>query len=282
MIATELAVKLTVGEAARLDVHATNNVEAYDHWLRGVKAYRQFKKESNAQAGELFEKAIELDPQYARAIGWLGWVRLNESRFWWIEDREGSLKQAEELAQQAIAIDENSTIGHNLLSRLYSHKGLHDEAIAEGQRTIAIEPSQASAYSSLAYTMFLAGRPEDGHDSIRMALRLSPYAPLWFINIETNINYLTGQYEAAVASGRKFLDRSQQGVLARDTRLFVIASYVELGRESEARIQAKKHLKLRPNFSIKDESEWRKDFVYKDKSWIDRYIETLRIAGLPE
>lgn len=281
-VATELAVKLTVGDTARLDVQATDNVEAYDHWLRGVEAYRQFKKESNIQAGEWFEKAIELDPQYARAIGWLGWVRLNESRFWWVEDREASLQQAEELARQAISIDENSTIGHNLLSRLYSHKGLHEEAIAEGRRTIAIEPSHASAYASLAYTMFLAGKPEEGQDPIKTALRLSPYAPLWFINIETNINYLTARYEEAVTSSRKFLARSQEGVLARDTWRLLISSYFELGRESEARAEAKKYLELDHNFSVKEEAEWRKGFVYKNKSWIDHYIETLRKSGLPE
>jgi len=230
----------------------------------------------------LFEKAIEFDPQYARAIGWLGWVRLNESRFWWVEDRDQSFEQAEELARRAVAIDENSPGAHSLLARIYSHKGLHEEAIAEGQRTVAIEPSSAPDYSSLAWTMVLAGRPEDGLVLINKALRLSPYPPTWFLNVETNINYLTGRYEAAITSGRKLLDRTLEGGQARDTWKLLIASYVELGREAEARAGAEKFLENYPDFSVKEEAEWRKDYVYKDKLWIDRFIETLRTAGLPE
>ena len=103
-VTIELAVKLTAGEVARSDVQATENVEAYDHWLRGVEAYRLFTKETNVQAGELFDIAIELDPQYARAIAYLGWVHLNESRFSWVEDRDRSFEKAEELARRALAI----------------------------------------------------------------------------------------------------------------------------------------------------------------------------------
>jgi len=281
-VAIELSVKLTVGEVARSDFQATDNVEAYEYWLRGVEAYRHFRKETNIQAGELFEKAIELDPQYARAIGFLGWVRLNESRFWWVEDRDKSFEQAEELARRAVAIDENATAAHSLLARIYSHKGLHEEAIAEGQRTVAIQPGSAPDNSSLAWTMVLAGKPEDGLVLIKKALRLSPYPPNWFRNVETNINYLTGRYEAAITSGRKHLDRTLEGGQASDTWSLLIASYVELGREAEARAEVEKFLENYPDYSVKEEAEWRKDYAYKDKSWIDRFIETLRTAGLPE
>ncbi len=281
-VAIELAVKLTVGEAARSEFQATDNVEAYDHWLRGVEAYGHFKKETNIQAGEFFEKAIELDPQYAQAIGFLGWVRLNESRFWWVEDRDRSFRQAEELARRAIATDKNSTVGHNLLSRIYSLQRQYEQAIAEGQRTVALEPSNSPAYASLAWTMVLAGRPEDGVALMRKALRLSPYPPIWYRNVETNINYLTGRYEAAIASGRKLLDRTLEGGQARGAWKMLIASYVELKREAEARAEAELYLEHNPDFSVKEEAEWRKDYAYKDKSWINRFIEALRTAGLPE
>jgi adenylate cyclase len=281
-VTIELAVKLTVGEVARSDVQATDNVEAYDHWLRGVEAYRLFEKETNVQAGDLFDIAIELDPQYARAIAYLGWVRLNESRFWWVEDRDRSFEQAEELARRAIAIDEDSSVGHNLLSRIYSLQRQYEQAIAEGERTVAIEPSSASAYASLAWTMALAGRPKDGLVLIRKALRLSPYPPVWYLNVDGGINYLTGRYEESIASGRKLLERTQEGLQARDAWKRLIASYVELGREAEARAEAEIYLEHDPFFSVKEHAEWLGEFVYKDRSWQDRYIEALRKAGLPE
>ncbi len=281
-VATELAVKLTVGEVARTDFQATDNVEAYELWLRGVETYRLFRKETNARAGELFEKAIELDPQYARAIGYLGWVRLNESRFWWVEDRDRSFRQAEELARRAIAVDADSIVGHNLLSRIYSLQRQYEQAIAQGERVVAIEPSSASGYASLAWTMVLAGRPEEGLVPIRKALRLSPYPPVWYLGVETDINYLTGQYEAAIASGRKVLDRTQVGVQARKAWKMLIASNVELGREAAARAEAEKYLEKDPDFSVQGFAEWARESGYMDQRSQDRYLEALRTAGLPE
>ena len=55
----------------------TDNLEAYDTFLRGVDYFYRYTKESNAQARPLFEKAIELDPQYAEAYAWLGWTYLD-------------------------------------------------------------------------------------------------------------------------------------------------------------------------------------------------------------
>jgi adenylate cyclase len=278
----ELAVKLTVGEVARSDVQATDNVEAYDHWLRGVKSYRLFTKETNFQAGELFDTAIELDPEYARAIAYLGWVRLNESRFSWVEDRDRSFEQAEGLARRAIAIDEGSSVGHNLLSRIYSLQRQYEHAISEGERAVAIEPSSANAYASLAWTMALAGRSKNGLVLIRKALRLSPYPPVWYLNVDTGINYLTGRHEEAIASGSKLLERTKLGLQAHNAWKWLIASYVELGREAEARAEAEKYLEYDPFFSVKEHAEWIGGFVYEDQSWQDRYIEALRKAGLPE
>ncbi len=152
----------------------------------------------------------------------------------------------------------------------------------KGERTVVIEPSSASAYASLAWTMALAGRPKDGLVPIRKALRLSPYPPVWYLNVDGGINYLTGRYEAAIASGRKLLDRTQEGLQARDAWKRLIASYVELGREAQARAEAEKYLEHDPSFSVKGHAEWLGGFVYKDQSWQDRYIEALRKAGLPE
>ena len=52
----------------------TDNPEAYDAFLRGLEYFFRFTKETNAQARQMFEKAIALDPQYAEAYAWLGWT----------------------------------------------------------------------------------------------------------------------------------------------------------------------------------------------------------------
>src|SRR5882672_1873372 len=75
-IVTALRVKLTPEEQERFQRAPTNNLEAYDYYLRGLESFLRAlyerKKEANAQARQMFEKAIELDPKYAGAYAGLG------------------------------------------------------------------------------------------------------------------------------------------------------------------------------------------------------------------
>ena len=71
-IVTTLKLQLTLQEQGYIVRKHTDNLEAYDAFLRGVEYYFRLTKETNAQARQLFEKAIALDPQYAEAYAWLG------------------------------------------------------------------------------------------------------------------------------------------------------------------------------------------------------------------
>jgi adenylate cyclase len=64
-------VKLTPEEQARFKTAPTNNLEAYDYYLRGWQLAWRTTKETNAQARQMFEKALELDPHYAAAYAGL-------------------------------------------------------------------------------------------------------------------------------------------------------------------------------------------------------------------
>jgi adenylate cyclase len=83
-IVTALKVKLTLEENERFQRVPTNNLEAYDFYLRGLesrlRASYEGKKEANAQARQMFEKAIELDPKYAGAYASLGQTYFLERR----------------------------------------------------------------------------------------------------------------------------------------------------------------------------------------------------------
>ncbi len=70
--------------------------------------------------------------------------------------------------------------------------------------------------------------------------------------------------------------------MARATWRRLIASYVALGREAEARAEAEKYLEHDPDYSVQANAGWLAGIGYKDLSWQDRFIEALRTAGLPE
>ena len=71
-IVTTLRLQLTLQEQGWVVRKHTNNLEAYDAFLRGVEDFWRFTKEANTQARQLFEKALALDPQYAEVYAWLG------------------------------------------------------------------------------------------------------------------------------------------------------------------------------------------------------------------
>ena len=77
----------------------TDNLEAYDTFLRGAEYFYRFTKEGNAQARPLFEKTIELDPQYAEAYAWLGWTYLIAWILQWSPDPQ-NLQRAFELGKR--------------------------------------------------------------------------------------------------------------------------------------------------------------------------------------
>ncbi len=285
-VAVELAVKLTAGDVARIYSEATNSLEAYDYFLLARHLYDRRHKKNHEQARMLLEKAVALDPKFVRAIALLGWVyeaRRYQSN--WGYDPVRSLKRAEELAHRALAIDRNTPAAHSLLGKLFAYKGQYDQSIVEGKRAISIEPNNPSHRVVFTWLMLFAGQVADASRHMAYAICLSPYATDGMLTTEAQTYYMAGQYEAAIKAARR--------LIARDTtRNFIswrrmIASYMALGREAEARAVARKHNEAyfkwrgRP-YSLDSRLRSLRNRPWKDTSWIDVYADRLRKAGIPD
>ena len=105
-IVTTLKLQLPFWEGGYQMRRHTDNLEAYDFYLRGlesiVRAVLETKKEANGQARQMFERALELDPTYAEAYAGLGGTYFNEWFFQWNLNRAQTLERALELLQRAI------------------------------------------------------------------------------------------------------------------------------------------------------------------------------------
>jgi TolB-like protein/Tfp pilus assembly protein PilF len=206
-IVTTLKLQLTLEEQGYLVRKHTDNLEAYDFFLRGQEHFLRLTKEANAQARQMYEKAIVLDPQYAEAYSSLVWTYLLEWDWRWNTDPQ-TLEHALARAQQAVALDDSLPGSHSSLSYVYELKQQYDQALAEAERAIALDPNNADSYALQAQALTFAGRPEDAVRAVEQAMRLNPHYPpnyLW----ELGFAYRScGQYTKAIASLKEVINRN--------------------------------------------------------------------------
>ncbi len=205
-IVTTLKLQLALQEQGYIVRKHTDSLEAYDALLRGWESSVRATKEANAQARQMYEKAIALDSQYAEAYAWLGGTYYQEWIWRWSADPQ-TLERALALAQQVVALDDSLPGAHSLLSIVYTQKQQYDQAIAEGGRAIALDPNNADSYAWQAEALNWAGRPEEALQMVEQAMRLNPrYPPLYLV--ESGWTYrMTGRYAEAIATLKELISR---------------------------------------------------------------------------
>src|SRR5262249_23441440 len=214
-IVTTLGLQLTLEEHGVIVRKHTHNLEAYDSFLRGVEYFYRFTPEANAQARQMFEEALALDPQYAEACARLGWTYYMEWAWRWSADSQ-TLERALTLAHQAVALDDSLPAAHSLLSFVYGQKQEPDQALAAGERALALDPNDGDLYAGQAEVLSTAGRPADALRMVAQALRLNPRYPPWYL-IEAGWAYqLTGQYAEAIAAMKELLSRNPNFMTAHN------------------------------------------------------------------
>jgi len=202
-----LKLQLTLREQGYIVRKHTDNLEAYDAFLRGREYYERLTKEAHAQARQMFEKATELDPQYVEAYAWLGWTYLIEWLWRWSADPQ-TLEHALTLAQQALALDDSLPFAHTVLSFVYAQKQQYDQAVAEGERAIALDPNNADSYSAQANVLNAAGRPQEALQLVERAMRLNPHYPAVYL-FNLGVAYrATGRYTEAIAALKEAITRN--------------------------------------------------------------------------
>jgi adenylate cyclase len=277
-----LKVKLTPEEQERLKSFPTDNLEAYDYFLRGLeagnRAFLESRKEASEHARQMFEKAIELDPRYAAAYVGLGLASYFDFFFRWVQEPAQSLGRALELTQRAVALDDSLPGAHRMLGLVYLHQRQHEQAIKEIERAIALNPSNALNYSTLGITLGFAGQLDEGVKALEQALRLDPRNPTLYLIQLGHAYRSAGQCEKAIVPIKQALSLNPAIIPAR---VNLAVCYVELGREEEARAEAAEVLRRNPSFSV--EAAWRKEnqpFKADPTPILERLYAAARKAGL--
>ena len=179
-------------------------------------------------------------------------------------------------------MDESNSDVHALLGLAYLLQKEPEKAIAEGEKAIALGPTNAQAHVLLAVTMNDVGRFDEAIRLVEKAMRLHPYYPAYYLSWLGGGYRMTGRYEDALTVYKQLLDRSQKGEFpAVDAHLYLVELYTEMGREDEARAHAAEIFKIEPGFSLKRIRSIN-TFDYQDPALLERRLKVLRKAGLSD
>ena len=273
-IATALVVKFKEEEVGRAVRQSTNNVEAYDYAARGWEYYSRFTQVDNAQARQLFEKAVALDPQFTVAhIGLGRTYSLDWIASWDLSP--GVLEKALSIARHVLVLDDSLPAAHAFLADGYLLQKQHEQAMAAAQQTIILDPSFAYGYVSLATILNCVGRPEEAISLlVEKALPLDPGGAAYNSTILGHSYFLLRRYAEAERMVKRTLIRNPDYVFAHS---LLAAVYAETGRQTEAEAELATVLRLSPQSSL---AMTRDRMPYKEAADGERMLEALRKAGL--
>jgi TolB-like protein len=283
-IVAALAVKLTASQQEQIARKYTDNVAAYDAFLRGREHYWRYTPDDFAEAVRYFEKAVELDPNYGRAYAALAMTYFESAWNIWSESSLGvSWYEARNRAERYLqkAMNNPTSLVHQVASKMHSYFREHEEAIAKAQRAIALDPNDANSYLAMAYALIYAGRPKEALDFVVKAMRLDPHYPAYYLVVLGLAQFSMEQFEEATNSFERALKRNPENSWPL---LLLAAAYGHLGRKQVATAAIEKFKKINPNpdLSVETIIDWPISKRYKDPADKDRFLEGLRKAGLPE
>jgi len=233
-IVTALAVKLSAAEQKVMADKGTDNIVAYDTFLKGMSHLRKFTPKDLVKAIEYFEGAIELDPNYSEAYANLAYTymsALNIGKKFWDESGK-NFPTARLLARKYVkkAMKRPTSRGYQVMALLELYKRHFEEAVDNAELAVSISPNDADALYTLGRIMVYVGKPEEGLKYYKRSIMLDP---LHKSTDGIGFAYLVmGDYEQAVKYGEKYIKDYPENY---GYRFLLAAAYSFLGNDIKAK-----------------------------------------------
>jgi adenylate cyclase len=250
-IVQALSVNLTAVEQKLQTRNETKKPKAHDAFLQGWAYFKLGTRENLAKAAQLFESAIQLDPDYARAHALLATIYWDALKNDWTFELGLLSFEAESKADEHLmkALKSPGPIVHALQSRILAASQRYGEAVREAQKAVALDTNDATAYAGLAHALILADRAEEGAKAIRRAMRLDPHHPPGYLIILGATQFGVQQYKAAAKTFERAVRLNPDNELPL---IYLAASFGHLGliKQADAAIQAANDLRHSQNLGF--------------------------------
>jgi adenylate cyclase len=250
----------------------TENLEAYDHFLRGMTHYKKFSKDDNLAARGEFQTAVAIDPRYAKATARIAWTYLQEHWNGWSADPTASLDRAKSTALHAVEIGPREPDAHEVLGAVRLFLRQHDLAISSLRKAVQLNPNGADLLMHLGWAMTYTDQVEEASQWMEEAIVRNPYYPGYYLWDIAWGHFVAHRYEEAADTLERRDNKSSF------TYLMLAVNYKKLGRDKEALESMKIFRELEPDYSVDVAAAVE---PFKDGRDLRHFLDALRDVGLP-
>jgi TolB-like protein/class 3 adenylate cyclase len=274
-----IAPRLEQAEIERTKRKPTQNLDAYDYFLRGVSAFHQFSRDANAEALELFSRAIEHDPGYAAAFGMAARCYLQRKGFGWVGDARTEILETKRLAQKAAELGRDDAVA--LCAAGFSMVvvvGDLENGAALVDRALTLNPNLGWGWHVSALAKAWLGHPEIALEHAARAMRLSPQDPqMSGMHVAAAFaHFVAGHFEEALAEAEAAVRGQFNFFMAA---CVAAASAGMAGKEAQADAAMARVRELNSGLRL---SNLRELIPFRRQEDFNQWAEGLRKAGLPD
>ena len=252
------------------------SLDAYDRTLQAWAHFKRFSKEDNAEARRLADAAIALAADYARAHAILAWTHLMDFSSRWVDDPDEALGLSYEAARKAVSLDDHNAYAYLVLGACETWLGRHDQAIANMRRAIELNPNDADAHAHFANHLVFAGRADEAVGELEKAMRVNPHYPASYLQFLGRAYFTQRRFEEAESAFERAVTLNPGWPWAH---LVLAATRASLGKIDEAKAGVVEARRISPALTL---AHVPKAWPFKNAADLDRLVDLLREAGLPE
>ena len=184
-VLTALDIHIPMHEANLARLAAPDDLDAWSAYHLGLQHIYRFNRTDNAAAAQLFQRAVTLDPRFARAHAGLSFVHFQTAFMHYADDIQGQIQQARQSAERGLALDPLDPFVNFTMGRSFWLEGDLESSLSWLERATSISPNYAQGIYARAWAEALGGRPLEGRKHVDLAMRLSPIDPLYYAMMAT-------------------------------------------------------------------------------------------------